>query len=216
MGSTEDSEFPNVWPDSQYLPEFKPIMERAFAKHHECLKQVLECVAMGIGVPEDLFVKKHHRQEHEFRLLHYPEAPANAFEEGSGNIRIAEHSDFGTLTFLLQDGVGGLCVEDQQDERVFHPVTSELHEAILNVGDCLQRWTGGLFKSANHKVTAPTISKVEESQDPIPERFSVAFFGKPDRKESVGVLPELLRKSSLSYDDITAGEYNMQKLVRTY
>lgn len=216
MGSAEDFEFPNIWPDPQYLPDFRPIMEKAFLKHHDCLKTVLECIAVGLGVAEDLFVKRHHRQEHEFRLLHYPEAPADLFDEGNGNVRIAEHSDFGTLTFLLQDGVGGLQVEDQQNERVFHPVTSEPYEVILNVGDCLQRWTGGLLKSANHKVTAPTISKMERSSDPIPERFSVAFFGKPDRRESVCVLSELETESSLHYDDITAGDYNMQKLVRTY
>lgn len=73
MGSTEDHEFPNIWPCPQYLPGFRPMMERAFARHHACLKIVLECVAMGLGVPNDLFVKKHHGQEHEFRLLHYPE-----------------------------------------------------------------------------------------------------------------------------------------------
>lgn len=135
---------------------------------------------------------------------------------GGGNVRIAEHSDFGTLTFLLQDDVGGLYVEDQREERVFHPVVSKPHEVILNVGDCLQHWTGGLLKSANHKVTAPTHSNIGGPPDAVPERFSIAFFGKPDRKEPVCVLPEFETKNSLQYDDVTAGEYNMQKLVRTY
>lgn len=216
MGSMQDSEFPNIWPSPSYLPEFRPTMERAFQKHHECLLNVLECLTLGLGLPKDSLVNKHHRQEHEFRLLHYPEAPASFFDEQNGNTRIAEHSDFGSLTFLLQDGVGGLFVEDQRIEGLFHSVESEPDEVILNVGDCLQRWTGGVLRSANHKVTAQVTSRDQGSPDRIPERYSIAFFGKPDRRELVGVLPEFQTETSTKYENITAGEYNMQKLVRTY
>lgn len=226
MGPSDDKKFPNVWPSTEHMPHFRLVMEATFDILHESLLQILHCVETGLGLPIDRLSEMHRAREHEFRLLHYPAVPASRLEEGSGSVRIAEHSDFGSLTFLLQDAVGGLMVEDQEIEGLFHPLESGPGEIVLNVGDCLQRWTGALLRSANHKVVMPQTKQGDrrdsgageggDREAIVPERFSIAFFGKPDRHAVVHCLPELRSSSSVVYESLTAGDYNMQKLIRTY
>jgi isopenicillin N synthase-like dioxygenase len=51
-----------------------------------------------------------------------------------GANRISEHTDFGTVTLLFQDSVGGLEVEDQSRHGSFIPVKND-HQAemIVNI-----------------------------------------------------------------------------------
>lgn len=43
-----------------------------------------------------------------FRTLHYPKIEDGTVEPGT--VRCAEHTDYGTLTLLFQDEIGGLEV----------------------------------------------------------------------------------------------------------
>ena len=53
----------------------------------------------------------HKGHDNQLRLLHYPRVPAEELEQEK-IIRIDAHSDYASITLLLQDGVGGLEVED--------------------------------------------------------------------------------------------------------
>jgi len=92
-----------------------------------------------------------------------------------------------------------------------------VYEVIVNVGDCLQRWTNKSLRSANHRVSLPE-GKDAGTDEMLAPRYSVAYFGKPDREVLVDTLPEFVRPGSKSeYNDgLTAFEYNQLKLVRTY
>lgn len=50
----------------------------------------------------------------------------------------------------------------------------------------------------------------------IPSRYSVVFFGKPNRDVSLYPFPEFLKDKESKYEDITAGEYNQRRLIRVY
>ena len=76
-------------------------------------------LAIALGVSQDHLRSLHNRAENEFRLLHYPAIPALDLADGSAT-RIAEHTDFGTITMLFQDSVGGLQVEDQTQLGTFN------------------------------------------------------------------------------------------------
>lgn len=75
------------------------------------------------------------------------------------------HTDFGAITLLLQDGNSGLEAWDPtQHEWVAVP--AQKHSYVVNVGDMLQAWTKGVYKSNRHRVVNTSGS----------DRYSVPFF----------------------------------------
>jgi len=74
--------------------------------------------------------------------LSYP--PARA--EGWG---VGEHTDYGLLTLLAQDDQGGLQVRTDRGWIDVPPLEGTL---VVNVGDMLERLSGGRFVSAPHRV----------------------------------------------------------------
>lgn len=180
-------------------------------EHH-----LLEAIAIGLGVSSDHLHLLHHKAENEFRLLHYPEVPASTLADGT-KTRIAEHTDFGTITMLFQDSIGGLQVEDQTEPGLFRNVESASPtEIILNIGDSLQRLTNDTFRAACHRVTYPP--GVQDGEEKvIPERFSIAYFAKPNRNASLLPMREFVNDNMpCRYDDITAGEWNEQRIAKLF
>jgi len=59
------------------------------------------------------------------------------------HFRLGPHADYGTITFLIQDDVGGLEARDQEGNWV--PVPPIPNSIVLNAGLILEMWSGGLF-----------------------------------------------------------------------
>src|SRR5262249_42491658 len=78
-----------------------------------------------------------------FRIFHYP---ANRAVDTWG---VGEHSDYGLLTLLAQDEHGGLQVKTPRGWIEAPPVRGTL---VCNIGDMLDRLTGGWFRSTPHRV----------------------------------------------------------------
>src|SRR5262249_20420528 len=62
---------------------------------------------------------------------------------------VGEHTDYGLLTILLQDDAGGLEVKTRSRWVPAPPVEGSF---VCNIGDMLDRMTGGLFRSTPHRV----------------------------------------------------------------
>ncbi|KAJ7340037.1 hypothetical protein OS493_002759, partial [Desmophyllum pertusum] len=72
------------------------------------------------------------------RLLYYPPLP----EESNikpGQVRCGEHSDYGTITLLFQDDIGGLEVLPVNGK--YSPARPIAGTVLVNIGDLMQRWT---------------------------------------------------------------------------
>jgi isopenicillin N synthase-like dioxygenase len=96
-----------------------------------------------------------------FRIFNYP-PPADPSLWGVG-----EHTDYGLLTILLQDDAGGLEVKSRSRWVSAPPVPGSL---VCNIGDMLDRMTGGMFRSTPHRV-----------RNPAPrDRLSFPFFFDPN------------------------------------
>ena len=80
----------------------------------------------------------------------------------------------------------------------------------------MQRWTNDRLRSTVHRVTIPINADAKEDEIVIPSRYSVVFFGKPNRDVSLYPFPEFLKDKESKYEDITAGEYNQRRLIRVY
>ncbi len=96
-----------------------------------------------------------------FRVFNYPVTPAPADSWGVG-----EHTDYGMLTILRQDTVGGLQVRSRAGWLDAVPIPNSF---VCNIGDMLDRLTGGHYRSTPHRVLASTTS----------DRLSWPFFFDP-------------------------------------
>ena len=83
-----------------------------------------------------------------FRIFHYP-PPAPDF---AGSWGVAEHTDYGLLTLLVQDHTGGLEVRVDDEWVAVDPAPDAI---VCNLGDMLERVTGGRFRSTPHRVRLP-------------------------------------------------------------
>jgi len=83
-----------------------------------------------------------------FRIFHYPPSPPQTEDWGVG-----EHTDYGLVTLLAQDDSGGLqvAVAAGNGQRWIEapPVPGTL---VCNIGDMLDRLTGGWYRSTPHRV----------------------------------------------------------------
>jgi isopenicillin N synthase-like dioxygenase len=216
QGPKQDELYPNRWPDDKDIPGFRPFMESFFDKCHEVHLNLLQALAIGLDKPPTFFQDLCRVNTSELRLNHYPACPASqlrAGAEGGTAMRISEHTDFGTVTLLFQDSSGGLEIEDQEARGSYFPVAAgDKYELIINIGDCLQRWTNDTLRSTSHRVTLPP-----NAGEWLDSRYSVAYFAKPNRDQSVGSLASFVRDGETpKYADVSAWEYNQQKLTRTY
>jgi isopenicillin N synthase-like dioxygenase len=81
-----------------------------------------------------------------FRVFHYPPEPRDRPAEGWG---VGEHTDYGLLTILRQDATGGLEVKGYDGWRDAPPLPDSF---VCNLGDMLERMTGGMYRSTPHRV----------------------------------------------------------------
>ena len=118
------------------------------------------------GLDKDFFKEKYHSQAFSTHLLlHYPplgeEAPKNVWGVG-------EHTDYGVLTILLQDDVGGLQVQTKAGKWIDVPPVDGTF--VINLGDVLEAWADGAFTARPHRVQAPKDK----------DRYSFAYFYNPN------------------------------------
>lgn len=81
-----------------------------------------------------------------FRVFHYPPQPSSTVSDEWG---VGEHTDYGLLTMLRQDQCGGLQVKSQSRWIDATPIPNSF---VCNIGDVLDRMTGGRYRSTPHRV----------------------------------------------------------------
>ena len=96
-----------------------------------------------------------------FRIFHYPGSDTR---QGVGR-----HTDYGCLTILWTDSVGGLEVETRNGEWISADPIPETF--IVNVGDMMETWTGGKYKATPHRVR----SGLPKGRISMPFFFDPAF-----------------------------------------
>lgn len=104
-------------------------------------------IAMGLGLERDWFARNLTADPLVlFRIFHYPPEPTGAV---GGPWGVAEHTDYGLLTILAQDDAGGLQVRSPRGWIDVVPVPGAF---VCNIGDMLERMTGGRYRSTPHRV----------------------------------------------------------------
>ena len=133
---------------------------------------LLRGLAVGLGL-EPGYIDEHltHDPTVLFRIFRYPPVVPAMDDWGVG-----EHTDYGLLTLLHQDDRGGLEVRTRQGWVAAPPIEGAF---VCNIGDMLERLTGGRYVSTAHRVRNTSGQ----------ERVSLAFFFDPAWDAEVRPLP---------------------------
>jgi isopenicillin N synthase-like dioxygenase len=133
----------NLFP--RQVPELGPAVLAYLDTMTEVAQAVLGGVALSLGLDEDYFAAGYTADPTIlFRIFHYPPAPP-----GSADWGVGEHTDYGLLTLLAQDGNGGLQVHTRAGWIEAPPLTGTF---VCNIGDMLDKLTGGWYRSTPHRV----------------------------------------------------------------
>ena len=189
----------NLWPD---LPGWRETMLAYFDAAWRVGRQLHRAVARDVGLDEDYFEDKLDQPMATLRLLHYPPQPARV---APGQIGAGEHTDYGDITLLLTDSVGGLEVKRRDGGWIAAPPMPGTF--VCNIGDCLMRWTNDVYASTPHRVVNASGR----------ERYSVAFFLDPNPDAEIACLPTCVSAARPArYPPVSGAAYLAGRLGRTY
>jgi len=182
----------NLWPE---LPGFRNDLLAYFDACLETGRDLHRFFARDLGLAEDHFAPTLDAPMATLRLLHYPQASGAEGEIGAG-----AHTDYGSITLLMTDGAPGLQVRPRGGDWMGVPQVEGAF--VVNIGDCLMRWTNDIYVSTPHRVLPP----------PRPRR-SLAFFLDPNPEAVIAALPGT---GEAKYPAVTAADYLRSRLDATY
>jgi isopenicillin N synthase-like dioxygenase len=109
-------------------------------------------IALSLGLEPSYFADRYTRDPLVlFRIFNYPSTRDEPPDEVSWGV--GEHTDYGLLTILRQDDAGGLQVKSPVGWIDAPPIPNAF---VCNIGDMLDRMTGGFYRSTPHRVRNPS------------------------------------------------------------
>ncbi len=204
---------PNLFPE---IPGFRETTLAYVEALIQLGQQLMAGIAMSLGLDEHYF-RDHYTGDPLvlFRIFNYPQqAEASAKCEESWGV--GEHTDYGLLTILRQDDVGGLQIKSQSRWIDAPPIPGSF---ICNIGDMLDRLTRGIYRSTPHRVLNTSRR----------DRISLPFFFDPNFDAAISPIRQLLDfhplvddaaerwdKSSVHELSGTYGDYLLKKVAKVF
>ncbi len=182
----------NQWPD---IPGFRDTLLAYYDAALALGKDIHRAFALDLGLPDDHFADAFDEPLAALRMLHYPPGTGAKNEIGAG-----AHTDYGAITLLMTDGEPGLQVRPRGGDWVDVPHVDDAY--VVNIGDCLMRWTNDIYVSTPHRVLPPKR-----------QRRSVAMFVEANPDQIIRALPGT---GTPKYAPIRAADYLMSRLDATY
>lgn len=189
----------NLWPGN--VPGFEQAAMDYFSDAHDVAHHLMRGFALGLGLAADFFLRTSSRPLSRASFVYYP---AQSDDMGADQFGVGPHTDFGVLTVLCQDSVGGLQVEDVNGEWIHAlPIEDTL---IVNVADLLARWTDGAYKSTPHRVVNTSGR----------ERLSLVLAFDPDPETVIDAREIYGDDYTIAESTTTCGEYLVWRFARAF
>ncbi|MWB76851.1 isopenicillin N synthase family oxygenase [Pseudooceanicola sp. 216_PA32_1] len=179
----------NVWPD---VPGFRETMLSYYDAVLNLGRALHKAFEADLGLKPGFFAPHFTEPMATLRILSYPAS--------TGGIGAGAHTDYGSVTLLMTDGVAGLQVKPRGGDWTDVPHVPGAY--VVNIGDCLMRWSNDIYVSTPHRVLPPARP-----------RRSIAFFMDPNPDSVVSALPGT---GAAKYPAITGADYLRSRLDATY
>lgn len=191
---------PNQWPAA--LPEFQELVYGYHQKMVTLSKHLLRGIAISLDLPETYFEPSMQNPISIQRLLHYPPQNGRIDEKIIG---IGAHTDYGNLTILAQDDVGGLQVMNR--EGVWIEGAPIKGTFVINIGDLIQRLTNDVYLANLHRVINTSGR----------ERYSIPFFIDADYAAEFAPLASCVHADNPQrYQPVTCGAHKFGRFSASY
>lgn len=189
----------NHWPA---MPGFREVVVAYEQAMLQLAERLTEIVAVVLNDSDRVIPRSFERPTTWLRLLHYPPQPPTSPDDLYGS---APHTDFGFITLLAQDDVGGLQVQSPAGQWLDAPPLAGAF--VMNVGQMLHQWSNGILRATPHRV-------INRSGR---ERYSVPFFFDPNVATEIGPLPSCVdSEHPAQFKSVVFGEYLRAELQAGY
>lgn len=164
---------------------------------------LLSLIARSIGLNDDWFSSFFQSEMCNLRMIKYPPQRVDA---QFNQIGAGAHTDWGALTLLAQDDIGGLEVRNVAGDWLAAPPIADTF--VVNLGDLMMRWTNGLYTSNLHRVRNNATDR---------NRYSVPFFYNADPTAVIEAIPTCVtHEHPRKYPACTANEHSAEMFRRSY
>lgn len=204
----------NIWlptetEERHALTGFRDFFQEFYEQCDRLAMKILRAISIGLmGVDNADYLEKFHQESnHQIRLAHYPPIEDRELIDRVRQ-RFGSHTDFGSITILFQDQVGGLEVENPVEPGKFLRVKPIDGTVVVNIGDLLMRWSNDTLRSTLHRVGPPDVIGL------LPSRYSIPYFCGPDPKALIHCLPGTT--SEPKYEPIYADDYLKMRMRASY
>ena len=189
----------NQWPTG--VPGLRAAAREYFSHAHNVAHHLMRGFALGLDLDENFFLQTCSSPMSRASFVYYP---PQRVENAGQQFGVGAHTDFGVLTVLGQDDVGGLQVEDINGDWIeAPPVPGSL---VVNVGDLLSRWTAGEYKSTPHRVINASGR----------ERLSLVLAFDPDPQTLIDPAAVLDQVPADAQPAITCGDYLVWRFGKAF
>jgi len=204
-----------IFPDED-CPQLRKMLTKLTTSSKQLTSRLLKCISLALGLEIDFFDSNHRGMISQgledsiencttLRSIHYPPISDELLAQHPSIIRCGEHSDYGTITLLFQDSLGGLEVKGVEGKWInADPVPGAI---VVNVGDLLESISGGQYPATRHRVVVPELEFRRKNL-----RQSIAFFVHPDDD----VLCQPLSGPDPKYPPVTARQHLENRFAATY
>jgi len=194
---------PDLWPNPP--ADFRAIYTRYYELVDALAADLMHLFALALGLPKDYFADKIDDNFAALNTFHYP-AQTEAPKEGQ--LRAGAHSDFGSLTILLQEpNAGGLEVMGKDGRWQYLP--PQPGRFVINIGDLMAQWTNDRWCSTLHRVVNPSGETISRQS-----RLSIGFFCHPNFETMIDCIPTCRDPDGgWKYEPVKAGTYMRRKIL---
>lgn len=182
------------WPSEQMLPGFTSFMKAHLAKRVVLAQATARAFALSLELPED-YLDPYFRHLGVVSIInYYPPLTPEALKQSRWSF--SPHTDYGGVTLLSQDNLGGLQVRNVAGDWIDVPPIDGAF--VVNLGDLMARWTNDLYQSNLHRA-------LNVSTD---ARISIPFFASPADTAVIECLKTCQGPANPPrYAPVVAGEY---------
>lgn len=190
----------NQWPAG--LPGFREAVEAYCSALGELGFDLIRLLARSLELDESYFDDAFRNHTGSLRLLRYPPQPQQV---KPNQIGAGAHTDYGAITILAQDDLGGLEVQNGDGDWIRADPIPEAF--IVNLGDLFPRWTSGAYRSSMHRVMNGAVDR---------NRHSIVYFYSPAYDAVVSCVPTCIPESGIPlFPPVVAGEYSGYRLAES-